>query len=144
MNKKRLLQYSIYFVLLFPLWMWLVWFLTPKTKLVIAIIDKTVLDRGGQEHVSLNWILNNHRFAKTSTDLYHISSDYYGFFPGDDEKFRTKGLERFSTDQLKQLSNDADLVYFTDTYGIYKQEWYSQTASTERSGILYGGLSEQD
>ncbi|HEY4325911.1 MAG TPA: hypothetical protein VGN20_18115 [Mucilaginibacter sp.] len=144
MNKKHLLQYSIYFVLLFPLWMWLFWFLTPKTKLVVAIIDKTVLDKGGQEHVSLNWILNNQRFAKTSNDLYHISSDYYGFFPGENEKFRTKGLERFSTDQLKQLSSDADLVYFTDTYGIYKQEWYSQKDGTERSGILYGGLSDQD
>jgi hypothetical protein len=124
--------------------MWLTWYLTPKTKLVVAIVDITVLDKSGQEHASFNWVLNNRRFSKTSTGLYHPNCDYFGFFPGENGKFRTRGLERFSTDQLRQLSGDADLVYFTDTYGIFKQEWYTQRATTDRSGILYGGLSEQD
>jgi hypothetical protein len=124
--------------------MWMAWYFTPKTKLVVAIVDKTVLDQDGQEHISLTWLLNNHRFTKTSTERYHIGSDYYGFFPQKNEKFRIKGLERFSSDQLKQLSSDADAVYFTDTYGIYKNEWYNQKGSNERSGILYGGMSAQD
>jgi len=124
--------------------MWLAWYFTPKTKLVVAIIDKTVLDQDKQEHISLTWVLNNNRFTKTSTEHYHNGSDYYGFFPLENEKFRLKGLERFSSDQIKQLSTDADVVYFTDTYGIYKKEWYSQKQGTERSGLLYGGLSTQD
>jgi hypothetical protein len=144
MDRRRLLLFIIPFILLFPLWMWLGWYFMPKTKLVVAIIDKTVLKRDGQEHISLAWVLNNHRFTKTSTDRYIISNDYFGFFPKSKEKFKLKGLERFSSDQLRQLSNDADLVYFTDTYGIYKNEWYTQKGSTERSGILYGGLSAQD
>jgi hypothetical protein len=45
---------------------------------------------------------------------------------------------------LQQLSNDADLVYITDTYGIYKNEWYSGKNNTERSGMLYGGMSAND
>jgi len=124
--------------------MWLVWFLTPKTKLVTAIIDKTVLTTEGQEHISLNWVLNHERYTKTSSEPYTISHDYYGFFPLKDEKFKIKGLERFSPSQLKQLSIDADLVYFTDTYGIYNNEWYQQKNVTERSGKLYGGLSNKD
>ena len=131
-------------LILFPLLMWTAWFFTPKTKLVVAIVDKTVLDQEGQEHISLTWVLNNNRFTKTPTERYHISSDYYGFFPKGNKKFRLKGLERFSADQLKQLSNDADAVYFADTYGIYKNEWYTQQGNNERSGILYGGLSAQD
>lgn len=131
-------------VLLLPLWMWLAWLLTPKQQLVVAIVDKTEINQQGQEHASLTWILNQERYTKTPTKLYDVGNDYYGFFPQEKEKFRIKGLERFSSAQLEQLSQDCDLAYFTDTYGVYNNEWYSQSSSTERSGILYGGLSRQD
>ncbi len=144
MKKRHLLLYVIPGILLFPVWMLLAWYFTPKTKLVAAIVDKTVLNQDGQEHISFNWLLNNMRYTKTSNERYHIGADYYGFFPKENKKFRIKGLERFSSEQLQQLSTDADMTYFTDTYGIYKQEWYNQHESTERSGILYGGMSAQD
>jgi len=124
--------------------MWLLWFLTPKTKLVAAIIDKTVLTKAGQEHSSLYWILNHERYSKTSKKSYTIDHDYFGFFPLDDEKFKLKGLERFTEKQITQLSMDADLVYFTDTYGIYNNEWFQKKNINERSGMLYGGLSTND
>ncbi len=135
----------IFIVIIFlPLIMWMAWVITPKTKLVVAIIDKTVLTKEGQEHISLNWILNHERYTKTTKDAYDISHDYYGFFPQKDEKFRIKGLERFSKNQLEQLSLDADMVYFTDTYGIYNNEWFKKEDVGERSGMLYGGLSSKD
>lgn len=130
------------FILLIPLWMWLGWMFTPNTKLVVAIIDKTVLNQEGQQHNSLNWILNHQRYTKTSKKFYENAHDYYGFFPLEDEKFKLKGLERFSSNELIQLSEDADLVYFTDTYGIYNNEWFQ--GQNEFSGILYGGLSDED
>src|SRR5207237_207926 len=107
-----------------PLWMWLAWLVTPKKKLVVAIIDKTVLTDQGQEHISFNWILNNERYIKTSKKKYKISQDYFGFFPLQNEKYKLKGLERFSNTQLQELSDDADMAYVTDTYGIFKNEWY--------------------
>jgi len=140
--KKKWIIVAI--VLLTPLWMWVAWLLSPQTKLVAAIIDKTVLTKDGQEHISLSWLLNYHRYTKTSTKPYRISEDYYGFFPLENEKFRLKGLERFSTDQLVKLSNDADMVYFTDTYGIFRNEWSQKQNNTERSGLVYGGMSQQD
>lgn len=142
--KKKIWITIVILLLLLPLWMWMAWLLTPKKKLVVAIIDKTVLTTAGQEHSSLTWILNHERYTKNKHDLYSVSHDYFGFFPKDNEKYRIKGLERFSSEQIKQLSNDADAVYVTDAYGIYKNEWYSKTKGSEGSGIIYGGLSQQD
>jgi hypothetical protein len=131
-------------IVLLPLWMWLAWLFTPKKKLVMAIVDKTEVTTSGQEHVSLNWVLNHERFTKTSREPYRVASDYYGFFPLENEAFRLKGLERFSAQQLEQLSVDCSVAYFTDTYGVFSNEWYAQKNISERSGIVYGGMSQQD
>lgn len=143
-TKKRIMLAALLAVLFLPLWMWLAWLLTPSQQLVVAIVDKTEINQQGQEHASLTWILNHERYTKTPSKRYDVGNDYYGFFPQADEKFRIKGLERFSPAQLEKLSEDCDVAYFTDTYGVSNNEWYSQTSGTERSGILYGGLSRQD
>ncbi|MBG9376221.1 hypothetical protein I5907_08240 [Panacibacter sp. DH6] len=140
-NIKRVLAGA---VLLTPLWMYMAWLCTPKKQLVAAIIDKTVLTSKGQEHASFSWVLNHEKYTKNKTSLYDVSSDYFGFFPGKDEQYKLKGLERFSTNDLEKLSNDADLVYVTDAYGIYRNEWYKENRKTERSGIVYGGMSTED
>lgn len=129
---------------LMPLWLFLIWNFFPKKKMVLAVVDKTVLTKVGQEHVSLNWVLLQEKYSKTKKDLYNRSQDYFGFFPEENKNFELKGLERFSTQQLDRLSDDADLAYFTDTYGIYRNEWYAKGDEKERSGIIYGGMSEQD
>ncbi len=124
--------------------MWIAWLLAPNKKMVVAIVDKTVLTKDGQEHISLNWVLNHNKITKTSDKPYKISEDYFGFFPLQDEQYELKGLERFSSQQLSQLGSDADMVYFTDTYGIYNNEWFKEGDASARSGILYGGLTNQD
>jgi hypothetical protein len=53
-------------------------------------------------------------------------------------------LERFDENQLTKLASDADVVYITDTYGIYSNEWFKIEDPKERSRILYGGMSKQD
>lgn|SRR6185312_12483176 len=140
MIKKRIIVTVLVAVVFLPLWMWLGWLLTPKKKMVAVIVDKTELPDGLQ-HASFTWVLNNQRFTKTNTALYKNDNDYFGFFPLKDEKFRLKGLERFSAEMLEKLSNDADMVYFTDTYGVYKKEWYKKENA---DGMIYGGMSEQD
>ncbi|WP_300596787.1 hypothetical protein [Niabella sp.] len=140
-------RYAYFFpwvLLLVPLLMWVCWLLTPKKKLVAAIVDKTALTSAGQEHISLTWILNHYRYTKDAHHLYQVSSDYFGFFPKQQEKFRLKGLERFDASLLDKLSNDADLAYYTDTYGVYANEWYLKKQVAERSGMVYGGLSSED
>jgi hypothetical protein len=142
MKKKRIIIAVLIAVFLLPLWMWLAWLLTSKKKMVAVIVDKTEMPNG-EQHTSFTWILNNQRFTKSKTHLYKNTNDYFGFFPLKNEKFRLKGLERFSTEMLEKLSNDADLVYFTDTYGVYKNDWYKKTRA-EGPEKIYGGMSEQD
>ena len=124
--------------------MFLAWLFWPKTKLVVAIIDKTVLFRSGQEHASLNWVLRNYKYAKNSKDLYKVGRDYFGFFPKDNREFALKGLEQATESDLEKLSKDADIAYITDTYGVYSKEWYLAKNITERQRLIYGGLSSQD
>ncbi|MDR5589893.1 hypothetical protein [Christiangramia sp. SM2212] len=142
--RKRFFSGILLLIIAIPLIMWILWLFKPNTKLVIAIVDKTVLTTKGQEHISLNWVLNNEKYTKTSSKPYKVDNDYFGFFPEENEKFKLKGLERFSYPKLSQLSNDADLAYFTDTYGIFNNEWFHRGDEMERSGILYGGLSDKD
>lgn len=143
-NKRLFFWFLLGTIFLLPLWMALAWYLTPKRKLEFAIIDKTVLTTNGQEHISFNWILRHQKFAKRNNELYETGKDYFGFFPKKYEKFQIKGLERFNTSQLEQLSTDVDATYLTDTYGIFKNEWYKQGDAKERSGTVYGGTSIQD
>ncbi len=133
-----------YLVIALPLWMFVVWFFWPKTKLVIAIVDKTVLFKTGQEHASLTWVLRNNKYSKTSKDLYKVGRDYFGFFPNKNKKYDLKGLERATDEDLEKLSRHSDMAYITDTYGIYSKEWYLAKNITERQRLLYGGLSPQD
>jgi hypothetical protein len=131
-------------VLLTPFWMLLAWYLTPGRKLVVAIVDKTVVKKPGQEHLSLHWILHQQKFTKNDKELYDINKDYFGFFPLEKERYELKGLERFNEEQLQQLSADADIAYITDAYGVFKNEWFKEGNPSDRSGIVYGGMSEQD
>ncbi len=142
--KRTITQLLLAFLILLPVWMALAWYLSPKKKLVVAIIDKTVLSKESKEHVSLDWILNHEKYTKNNHDLYKSDRDYFGFFPGKNEKYTLKGLEHLSDLQLNQLSNDAEVAYITDSYGIYTNEWFKRGSPLERSGIVYGGLSKQD
>lgn len=129
---------------LFPLWMLLAWYFTPNRKLLIAIVDKTVIEHPGQEHLSLHWVLNQEKFTKNKTDRYDPNLDYFGFFPLEKEQYKLKGLERFDTAQLNDLSSRSDAAYITDAYGVFKNEWYKIGNDQDRSGIVYGGMSKQD
>ena len=144
MKNKRLALIVLIILLLIPLWMWIAWLVTPRKRLVSAIIDKSTITAKGQEHLSFNWVLNNLRFTKTHTSSYDPSHDYFGFHPLKNDKYKLFGLERFSDEQLEQLSNDCDMVYVTDTYGVYVNEWYRKRNMGERSGMVYGGMSDED
>ena len=141
---KKIFIAIIIFIIIIPLGMWAVWFFTPNQKLVVAVIDKSVITQDREKHLSLNWVLNNNRITKTSHQPYNAKADYFGFFPEDDENFKIKGLERFTHTQLKKLSKDADVVYFTDTYGVYSSDWYKKGDGAGKPGLLYGGLSQND
>jgi hypothetical protein len=141
---RRKIFYIFLTILLTPLWMWISWLLWPTKDLNILILDKTVLTKAGNEHRSFNWILTNQKFAKPNGRLYKIEEDYFGFFPKENEKYEIRGLEGLSEEQIDTLSQKYDMVYCTDTYGIYYNEWYAHANLTEHSRIIYGGCGRND
>lgn len=143
-SNTRLVFVIILFILGLPLWMWLAWLMSDRHRLVVAIIDKTVLNDKRQEHISLNWVLNHERYMKNNSQLYELKSDYFGFFPLKDEQYQVKGLERFDSSQIQMLKDTADVAYITDAYGIYRNEWYKVYDPKDRSPVVYGGMSDKD
>lgn len=139
--KKKIFFGFVIGILLIPVLMWATWVCMPKQKLVVAIIDKTVPNKTRVEHASLFWVLNHNKYGKTSKELYKQDLDYFGFFPQDNGEYKIKGLERFSYEQLEQLSMDCDMAYYTDAYGLYNIDWFGEE---KPYGVLYGGLSMQD
>ena len=144
MKRKKIISLLLVLVLLTPLWMYLAWLVSPRHKLVAAIIDKTSYTTEGNGHAAFTWVLDHERYTKNNTQFYSISHDYFGFFPESREKYTIKGLERFSGQQLDQLSGDADMAYITDAYGVYREQWFKKGSPGYYPGLLYGGLSEED
>lgn len=129
---------------LLPLWMSIYWYLSPNRKLVVAIVDKSLFSEQGQQHVSLNWVLGQEKFSKTDKQQYQQTKDYYGFFASDKKKFVLKGLEQFSPNQLEQLSKDADLGYFTNSYGVFKNDGHGNADQGNGVFLQQTGMSAQD
>jgi len=127
-----------------PVWMRAAWYLEGKKELKVVTVDKTTTTDDGIEHRSFNWVLYHEKYCKADRSLYSISKDYYGFFPGSDGHYKIKGLENFSNEQLQKLADHSDMTYYTDTYGVYKKEWYGKIYRGDVSQYIYGGMSVQD
>ena len=144
LRKKIIVNILIFAFLIFPLSMWIFWIVSPRKHLNVLIMDKTVLTKECREHRSLNWILSHNKYVKTNQELYSITEDYFGFFPLANKKYSIKDLSFYNEKQIDSLSNIYNAAYYTDTYGIYSNEWYSDTLLTEHSEKIYGGLEDND
>ena len=141
----RLIQVMVILLFTSPFLMLLWWYFTPKTELALTVVDKTVLNQEYEEHASLFWLLNHQKYAHPQTGKrYNPEKDYYGFFPKKLQKFEIKGLSQLSEQQLDSVVASSTHLYFTDTYGIYSLEWYKSDQATERSELIYGGLTKND
>lgn len=141
----RIIQVTVILIFASPFIMLAWWFFTPKTELALTVVDKTVLNQEYEEHASLYWLLNHKKYAHPLTGKrYDPATDYYGFFPKKLQKFAIKGLSQLSKEQLDSIVHHSSHLYFTDTYGIYSLEWYKSDQATERSKLIYGGLSKND
>ena len=142
--KKYFIIIVIVILFTLPLWMWLGWLLEGKKVLKIVMVDKTSLTSDGIEHRSFNWILKHEKYCKANHSFYSISEDYYGFFPKENKQYEIKGLENLSEEELNKLARKSDMVYFNDTYGIYRQEWYGDNYRGDLSPKIYGGLTQKE
>lgn len=130
-----LLVYVILFlgVLTSPFWLWQI---KQPNQLNMLIVDKTVPDTTYREHEGLVWLLNNEKYQKPDKSFYVPSEDYVGFKPGRGQKYEITKLP-------DDLSN-YEVIYLTDQYGVYEQEYYGNNPRGIRSDLIYGGLQQED
>jgi len=132
-------------LLLLPAVSFLRWAFQEKKPMNVVILDKTVptLDRLG--HRSFVYVMTNDRFVnKGKGGSLSASKDYYGFFPlrpVREKQFRKKD---FRLTELIDLAENNDALYYTDTYGVFFNDWYQGIKKARRSRKLYGGLNNND
>ncbi|HWR10757.1 MAG TPA: hypothetical protein VN445_02945 [Rectinemataceae bacterium] len=125
---------GVVFLVLAP---FLAWQLAPFRELNIWTVDKTVPYPDYREHAGFFWVLKNEKIAKLgSRQLYDEKSDYFGFYPYGKNEWRGVSLPSEGT--------RPDIVYITDTYGVYKDDYMQKKLSGDISPKLYGALNTQD
>ncbi|WP_134702666.1 hypothetical protein [Ammoniphilus sp. YIM 78166] len=115
------------------------WLYKDKQMLDVVILDNTVPTQDYREHKGLVWLLNHFKYVKSQDQAqYSVQEDYYGFIPRTEEKYEVK--------ELQIAPNESDLIYVTDTYGVYEEDYYGHTSNSlgVRSDKIYGGFGPLD
>jgi hypothetical protein len=146
--KKPLLIVTIILVVIIalPVINLLRWTFQAKKPMGIIIVDKTVPTLEREKHKSFNWILTNDRFVKKEKKTsYSYTKDYYGFVPKRPVKEKLWGKNSYNlTEAIQELPEKNDAVYFTDTYGVFFNDWYRGINKSRRSRKLEGALNNTD
>jgi hypothetical protein len=145
MNKKLLIPIILIGLIVLVLFgSWLTWFFKPEKTLDVYILDKTVPNMERTEHKAFNWILNHNKYLKSNGDLYNKNEDYYGFFPlnSKSQEFDFKSVR---IHEIEDIASEYDMLYYTDTYGVYYNEWYKKGSDeVKHTQKVYGGLNQND
>jgi len=121
------------------------WTFQQKKPIDIVILDKTVPTLDRLKHKSFNWILTNERFVKKEKKTsYSYKKDYYGFSPTRPLKEKGSTRKEYHLSEMMDLPEKVDAVYFTDTYGVFFNDWYSGVNKSRKSRKIYGGLNNVD
>ena len=127
-----------------PLIMWISWQATTPKPLSIFIMDKTSYNPQKIRNRAINWVLKQYRFVKVDGRQYDADSDYYGFFPVDNENFEIRDLSAYSRQEIQQLAVKYHMAYYVDSYGVYSNMWPVDRPDVIGAKKLYGGLQWED
>lgn len=142
-RRKYLLIIIFCLPLLVPSFSFLIWKLKRNQPLNVLVYDMTVPFTSYDEHKSFSWILVHDKYTRAS-QLNRPAVDYKGFFPLSNFQFVTRDFNTLSREEVMQVADSLDMAYYTDTYGIYSNEWFGDTLLNERSHKVYGGLNKND
>jgi len=144
--KKSLIAFIVVLVIIFalPIVSFFKWSFQPKKPLKILILDKTVPTLERDKHRSFNWILNHNKYVKPNKRRYSYKKDYMGFYPL--RPLREKQWDRkvIRLSEVLNLADSLDVLYYTDTYGVYFNDWYKGLSKNRRSRLIDGGLKSND
>lgn len=111
----------------------LLWNHMPDSALNIWIVDKTVPIPDYREHKGLMWLLNHHKVLNEKTgEAFRYDKDYFGFFPVNKDLYDVR--------EIPDVKENPELIYLTDTYGVYTDDYKISEVKGVDSALLYGGL----
>jgi hypothetical protein len=131
-------------LLVFPVYSLFKWTFQPKRPLKILILDKTVPTLERDKHRSFNWILTHNKYVKSNKRRYSYRKDYIGFFPLRPLREKQWDRKRIRRTEIINLADSLDMLYYTDTYGVYFNDWYKGISRSRRTRLIYGGLNNND
>lgn len=121
------------------------WAFQEKKPMNVIILDKTVPTLDRKSHRSLVYVLTNDRFVrKDKGGSYSATKDYFGFVPLRPVREKQFKKRDFRLTELIDLADKNDALYYTDTYGVFFNDWYQGIKKARRSRKLYGGLNNND
>jgi hypothetical protein len=140
---KGINVFKIGFFVLAPIILasFLLWFFKESKPRNIYILDKTVPDKSYSEHKSFNWVLTHYKFTNPNHKFYSYKKDYFGYHPENQDKNPIRSL---SLSEILSMSDDYDMVYYTDTYGVTYQDIFNRPPDKLNSPTVYGGLNQND
>jgi len=113
------------------------WHMQPDIPLNVWIVDKTVPVPDYREHKGLMWALNHYKIVSEKTEKsFRYDQDYFGFFPLTEEIYDVR--------PIPDVKEDIDLIYLTDTYGVYTDDYMIPNVRGTHSEIIYGGLQTDE
>jgi hypothetical protein len=129
---------------LIPIASWLIWNIKPSKPINILILNKTVLGLERKEHRAIFWLLLNDKFVKDDNKVYRMEKDYYGFHPIKPLKSRKYEVKRIKLEEINDLVSNFDMAYYSDTYGVFFNEWFRRQSGQGKGTLIEGGLNNND
>jgi hypothetical protein len=132
-------------LLLLPAVSFIRWAFQEKKPMNVVILDKTVPTLKRLGHRSFVYAMVNDRFVKKGKGgALSTAKDYYGFVPLRPVREKQFKKKDFRLTELIDLAENNDALYYTDTYGVFFNDWYQGIKKARRSRKLYGGLNNND
>jgi hypothetical protein len=144
MKTLRTIIVILVILLLIPVGSWVIWNIKSSKQMDILVMDKTVLDLEKKAHRSIFWLLLNEKYVKNDNKVYRMEKDYYGFHPIKPLKSRKYEVLRIRLDQIEELADEYDMAYYSDTYGVFFNEWYRRPTAQDKGTLIEGGLNNND
>jgi len=129
---------------LIPIASWLIWNIKPSKPINIMVLNKTVLGLERKEHRAIFWLLLNDKFVKDDNKVYRMEKDYYGFHPIRPLKSRKYEVKRIKLEEINDLVSNFDMAYYSDTYGVFFNEWFRRQSGQGKGTLIEGGLNNND
>jgi len=129
---------------LIPVASWLIWNIKPSKPINILVLNKTVLGLERKEHRAIFWLLLNDKFVKENNKVYRMEKDYYGFHPIKPLKSRKYEVKRIKLEEINDLASKYDMAYYSDTYGVFFNEWFRRESGQGKGTLIEGGLNNND